>query len=217
MKIWQPALMAIASGLVVLPILAETQGRGEGGIVISDNVPIYFSSDGDRQRATAARGDVVGAESSALAGDFYFVEKNGRVKVTFFGNPEQVGIPSYGWIDPKQLSKFSYDCSCSADKGCAPTRTRGLRGKFTMSSEWNTCFQEARDAHLATLRASNWGQSSGTSNSVQTKTVELNQTTEQVTQILGPPQKILKAGAKVIYVYPDLKITFINGKVTDLQ
>jgi hypothetical protein len=209
------AAMMITFGLFASPMLGETQGRGEGGIVISDNVPIYSSSDGDRQVATALRGDVVGAQSSILARDYYFSEKDGRVQVMFFGNVEQVGLPHHGWIDPKQLSKFSYDCSCSEDKGCLPTRTRGLRGKFTMSSEWNTCFQEARNAQLASLQASNWGQSTAVPG--QAKTIELSQTIEQVEQILGTPQKILKAGPKVIYIYPDLKITFTDGKVTDLQ
>jgi hypothetical protein len=86
-----------------------------------------------------------------------------------------------------------------------------------MDSEWNTCFQEARDAHLALLKANNWGQPAAASTEAQTKTVELGQTIEQVDQILGAPQKILKAGTKVIYVYPDLKVTFENGKVADLQ
>lgn len=49
------------------------------------------------------------------------------------------------------------------------------------------------------------------------KIVALGQTIEQVDQTLGAPQKILKAGAKVTYVYQDLKVTFENGEVADLQ
>jgi hypothetical protein len=63
----------------------------------------------------------------------------------------------------------------------------------------------------------NWGQSAAASTEVQPKIVRLGQTLEQVDQSLGAPQKILKAGAEVIYVYQDLKVTFENGKVTDLQ
>lgn len=63
----------------------------------------------------------------------------------------------------------------------------------------------------------NWGQSAAASTEVQTKIVTLGQTIEQVDQTLGAPQKILKAGAEVIYVYQDLKITFENGKVADFQ
>lgn len=62
-----------------------------------------------------------------------------------------------------------------------------------------------------------WSQSAAASTEVQAKTVKLGQAIEQVDQVLGAPQKILKAGAEVIYVYQDLKITFENGKVVDLQ
>ncbi len=51
----------------------------------------------------------------------------------------------------------------------------------------------------------------------QAKVVGLGQTIEQVDQTLGAPQKILKAGLEVIYVYQGLKVTFENGRVADLQ
>ena len=49
------------------------------------------------------------------------------------------------------------------------------------------------------------------------KTVELGQTTAQVEAAFGKPDKILKIGAKTIYVYKDVKVTFVNGKVSDVQ
>lgn len=48
-------------------------------------------------------------------------------------------------------------------------------------------------------------------------TVSLGQTTDQVTSILGQPKTILDLGAKKIYVYQDLKVTFNDGKVTDIE
>jgi hypothetical protein len=48
-------------------------------------------------------------------------------------------------------------------------------------------------------------------------TVEIGQTQDQVTAILGQPDKILNLGTKQIYVYKDLKVTFVKGKVTDAQ
>lgn len=48
-------------------------------------------------------------------------------------------------------------------------------------------------------------------------TVEIGQTTDQVVAILGQPEKIINLGAKQIYVYKDLKVTFVKGKVTDAQ
>ena len=51
----------------------------------------------------------------------------------------------------------------------------------------------------------------------QPKTVELGQTSEEVKTILGNPKKVLKAGSKEIFVYEDIKIVFIDGKVADLE
>jgi len=34
---------------------------------------------------------------------------------------------------------------------------------------------------------------------------------------MGKPEKIVNLGAKQIYVYKDLKITFIKGKVSDVE
>ena len=42
-------------------------------------------------------------------------------------------------------------------------------------------------------------------------------TVEQVEAAFGPPDKKVTIGAKMIYVYRDLKITFTNGKVSDAQ
>jgi hypothetical protein len=53
---------------------------------------------------------------------------------------------------------------------------------------------------------------------VPTQTVEKGQTPEQVQAALGKPDSIVNLGAKMIYVYKDLaKVTFLNGKVSDVQ
>ncbi len=49
------------------------------------------------------------------------------------------------------------------------------------------------------------------------QTIKLGQTTDQITSALGKPDKIVDLGAKQIYVYKDLKITFTSGKVSDVQ
>lgn len=51
----------------------------------------------------------------------------------------------------------------------------------------------------------------------QTQTIQMGQTTDQVIASMGQPQKIVNLGPKQIYVYKDLKITFLNGKVADVQ
>jgi hypothetical protein len=43
------------------------------------------------------------------------------------------------------------------------------------------------------------------------------QTIAEVTAMLGQPTTIADNGAVKVYVYPDLKITFTNGKVSDAE
>src|ERR1035438_8323102 len=49
------------------------------------------------------------------------------------------------------------------------------------------------------------------------QTIEKGQSTDQVQGSLGKPDKIVNLGAKQIWVYKDLKVTFVNGKVSDVQ
>jgi hypothetical protein len=49
------------------------------------------------------------------------------------------------------------------------------------------------------------------------KTISRGQTVAQVVSILGQPQKVVKLGTKEIYSYPDMKVTFVNGKVSDAE
>jgi hypothetical protein len=49
------------------------------------------------------------------------------------------------------------------------------------------------------------------------KTIALGQTKDDVVGALGQPQKIVNLGPKEIYVYSDMKVTFMNGKVADVQ
>ena len=47
--------------------------------------------------------------------------------------------------------------------------------------------------------------------------IQMGMTIDQVEAALGPPEKKVTLGAKIIYVYKDLKVTFTNGKVSDAQ
>jgi hypothetical protein len=48
-------------------------------------------------------------------------------------------------------------------------------------------------------------------------TVSQGQTVDQVTATLGQPKSVVKLGTKQIYVYQDMKVTFKNGTVSDVQ
>jgi hypothetical protein len=49
------------------------------------------------------------------------------------------------------------------------------------------------------------------------QTIQLGMTTDQVQAVLGKPEKIFNVGTKQIYTYKDVKVTFLNGKVADVQ
>jgi hypothetical protein len=50
------------------------------------------------------------------------------------------------------------------------------------------------------------------------KTLKIGQSKDEVIANFGQPEKVVKLGTKEIYYYKDLgKVTFVNGKVTDVQ
>ena len=51
----------------------------------------------------------------------------------------------------------------------------------------------------------------------QPKTITLGMTKDQVVAIFGQPKSIANLGTKEIDNYPDMKVTFVKGKVTDVQ
>ncbi len=48
-------------------------------------------------------------------------------------------------------------------------------------------------------------------------TVQMGQSPDQVESILGKPSKVIDLGTKKIFVYKDMKIVFVDGKVSDVQ
>jgi hypothetical protein len=49
------------------------------------------------------------------------------------------------------------------------------------------------------------------------QTIKLGQTPDQVAHSFGQPDKVIKLATKQIYVYKDMKVIFVGGKVTDIQ
>jgi len=50
-----------------------------------------------------------------------------------------------------------------------------------------------------------------------TPTVSQGMTIDQVVAMMGQPARVADLGSKKIYSYPDMKITFVDGKVSDIQ
>jgi len=51
----------------------------------------------------------------------------------------------------------------------------------------------------------------------QTVTITLGLSPEHVIQLIGNPTQVVTLGNKQIFIYPQMKITFLGGKVTDVQ
>jgi hypothetical protein len=77
--------------------------------------------------------------------------------------------------------------------------------------------QQSNEADQAEREASTSTPAPSAASSGPSVTIALGQTTDQVTSALGNPPRIIDLGAKQIYAYPDMKITFQNGKVSDVQ
>jgi hypothetical protein len=52
---------------------------------------------------------------------------------------------------------------------------------------------------------------------VQSKTIKVGMGQDEVKQALGNPDKIVDLGVKQVFIYKDMKITFMEGKVSDIQ
>ena len=60
-------------------------------------------------------------------------------------------------------------------------------------------------------------QANATGGSSGPVTISLGQTIEEVVALLSQPEKVVDLGARKIYVYQDIKVTFTDGKVSDVQ
>ena len=56
-----------------------------------------------------------------------------------------------------------------------------------------------------------------TASAVQSKTVKLGMSPDEVKTSLGNPDKVVDLDSKQIFVYKDMKIVFMDGKVSDVQ
>lgn len=61
------------------------------------------------------------------------------------------------------------------------------------------------------------GQQQAPQQQQEPETIQMGMTTDQVKAAMGTPEKIVNLGPKQIYVYKDLKVTFLGGKVADVQ
>jgi hypothetical protein len=56
-----------------------------------------------------------------------------------------------------------------------------------------------------------------TANAVESKTIKIGMSYAEVKGVLGNPEKVVDLGTKVIYVYKDMKVTFKDAQVADVD
>jgi hypothetical protein len=61
------------------------------------------------------------------------------------------------------------------------------------------------------------GQPAAQEQQAEPQTIQMGMSTDEVEAALGKPQKIVNLGPKQLYIYKDMKITFVKGKVSDVQ
>ena len=78
--------------------------------------------------------------------------------------------------------------------------------------------QQANEADQAEREAATAGPAAAPEGGSGTSTtIAIGQSIDAVTASLGSPTRIIDLGAKKIYTYPDMKITFFNGKVANVE
>lgn len=142
--------VVLANAIVMVSAMAAD--KGEGGCVITPNAPIYSDSKSDKVIATTAIGDCVAGITMLGWGmgatEPRFDEDNGRVHVAFLADKERNPWQSQGWMNPGDLTKFTYECGCGGSRRtnetCTPFSSAGI-----VNIVYNTCFKEARDKKIA--------------------------------------------------------------------
>jgi hypothetical protein len=89
-----------------------------------------------------------------------------------------------------------------------------VRPDANVAAELNQAAQEADRGEQDVVSQS---AQPDTGNAAGPVTISLGQSMADVESISGKPDKVIDLGAKKIYVYKDLKITFTDGRVSDVQ
>ena len=76
--------------------------------------------------------------------------------------------------------------------------------------------QEATQGEQAVLNEAPALESGG-NDAQQPPTVSLGMTASQVQSMLGPPRRIVDLGQKRMFIYDDMKVIFMDGRVSDVQ
>lgn len=120
-------------------------------------------------------------------------------------------------IDVKDDQVQLFVITCDTYDVSVHGSTKQTRYKSQLSFELGKDFMETATPEAVEKAVETVIMPEAEAQAASTKTVELGQTPDQVESAVGAPDKIIKLGAKEVYVYKDMKVVFVDGKVSDVQ
>jgi hypothetical protein len=165
------------------------------------------SSDG-RFSITFVRDGQISEQGGAVVG--LFGKKNTRV----FKPGEKVYVIDIKIGDDYVMLELM---SCDMFDVTKMGSTRQTRYKSALSFKFDKDALPTLDPEKIKAAISPVVATEGEAAAQNTKTISLGQTLEQVEKILGKPERIVNLGAKITYIYKDMKVIFQDGKVADVQ
>jgi Short C-terminal domain len=149
------------AGTLGMANLAGAAEKAQGFIVLTQGAPVYRMWSGDQLLGKADKGEPVAgfnftdyALRKGQAGGWYGKLKDGRVQVKVLILDGKRNKTPDGWMNPNDLSQFSYECGCgpsNSDDPCSPFVYQSTG--WNSIANWNMCFEDAKNEKLAKMAA----------------------------------------------------------------
>jgi hypothetical protein len=179
-----------------------------------------FLSEGDvLQLQGAPPPDSVYADVQVLASRDPGVPRGSRVSVSLMDlqemqNHMRAGIDrGLGDLQSRQGQDGLPPLPPQAQGGSDAPYASGLQPDANAATELSQVAREANSSGQTLLNQSPQGAADAPSN----QTLSLGMTEAEVRALLGNPRETANVGARKIVIYPNFKITYTNGSVTDIQ
>jgi hypothetical protein len=207
---------------------------GQDTNIFADNRPHVFvvnttlAANSDAGECTIAEGDVLRMNGApppnATAADVLVLSSRGRDCRR--GSIVSVELQDLQEMQNQMLATIDRgmsDLQAKQGQGGLPTLPQGSAGTIDTPFAQEAAQPDANVAGELTSasqeadRAEQQAVSQGGDTGAPPPTLTLGLSIDEVRAIQGEPEKVVDLGSKRIYVYKDLKITFIDGKVSDIQ
>jgi hypothetical protein len=205
-------------------------GSGDVPPMFADNAPHVFVVsrslavyDAGLNECTITEGDVIQLIAAPPA------DPSAATVIVLASQPQSCRRGSTVSVQLADLQEMQNNMQATIDQGLQELQAQGGQGGLPMpppasTGTVNAPFASQVQADPAvTAELNQAAQDAGraeqdvVNQSAAPATISLGQTIADVVAILGQPQQIVDLGSKKIYVYKNLKITFVDGRVTDVQ